>query len=312
MRIINEEFQLDLFLQVARTHSFAKAGESIGLSRASISRQMTALEKRLGVTLFVRDTNGVSLTPQAIELLPHVRELLDKLHAVSEPQNTNPSGLHGTVQISAPSTIGYSFLIAWLASFQEKNPEVLIDLSLTLGPVRVMSPECDIRISHQLFPAARVISRPLGSMLRMMVASPAYLAKHGKPEHPEELAHHSLLGGNDLLNGTPLVLIRGNERAVVSYLPKLKLKDHTSAIVAALADAGIAVHAFKHNTMDYVLSKKLIPVLPDWQPLPSPVSMLLPSSRTLSPAAESLADYIEMKWRSHPYLTTYDANPGSL
>ena len=72
----------------------------------------------------------------------------------------------------------------------------------------------------------------------MMVASAGYLAKHGAPKTPEDLEFHELLGGNDLVNGGPLVLLKNNERVLVPIHSKLRLKDHTAARTAALSDAG--------------------------------------------------------------------------
>lgn len=142
--------------------------------------------------------------------------------------------------------------------------------------MHIIPPECDIRINHGLYPCSNAVIRKLGEMRRMMVASAAYLAKHGVPKTPEDLEFHELLGGNDLVNGAPLVLLKDNERVIVPIHSKLRLKDHTAARTAALFDAGISVHAFRYDTMELVRRKLLIHVLPDWEPEPSPVSLLLP------------------------------------
>ena len=145
--------------------------------------------------------------------------------------------------------------------------------------MHIIPPECDIRINHGLYPCSNAVIRKLGEMRRMMVASAAYLAKHGVPKTPEDLEFHELLGGNDLVNGAPLVLLKDNERVIVPIHSKLRLKDHTAARTAALFDAGISVHAFRYDTMELVRRKLLIHVLPDWEPEPSPVSLLLPIGR---------------------------------
>ena len=128
------------------------------------------------------------------------------------------------------------------------------------------------------------------------------MAKHGVPKTPEDLEFHELLGGNDLVNGAPLVLLKDNERVIVPIHSKLRLKDHTAARTAALIDAGISVHAFRYDTMELVRRKLLIHVLPDWEPEPSPVSLLLPIGRKPSSAVEALCDFIAEKWRSNPEL----------
>ena len=200
------------------------------------------------------------------------------------------------------AAIGNGLLIPWITAFQRRNPELFINLTLTLGPMHIIPPECDIRINHGLYPCSNAVIRKLGEMRRMMVASAAYLAKHGVPKTPEDLEFHELLGGNDLVNGAPLVLLKDNERVIVPIHSKLRLKDHTAARTAALFDAGISVHAFRYDTMELVRRKLLIHVLPDWEPEPSPVSLLLPIGRKPSSAVEALCDFIAEKWRSNPEL----------
>ena len=168
--------------------------------------------------------------------------------------------------------------------------------------MHIIPPECDIRINHGLYPCSNAVIRKLGEMRRMMVASAGYLGKHGVPKTPEDLEFHELLGGNDLVNGAPLVLLKDNERVIVPIHSKLRLKDHTAARTAALFDAGISVHAFRYDTMELVRRKLLIHVLPDWEPEPSPVSLLLPIGRKPSSAVEALCDFIAEKWRSNPEL----------
>jgi putative lysR substrate binding domain protein len=193
-------------------------------------------------------------------------------------------------------------LIPWITAFQRRNPELVVNLTLTLGPVHIIPPECDIRINHGLYPCSNAVIRKLGEMRRMMVASAGYLAKHGAPKTPEDLEFHELLGGNDLVNGAPLVLLKNNERVLVPIHSKLRLKDHTAARTAALSDAGISVHAFCYDTLDLVRRKQLIHVLPEWEPEPSPVSLLLPVGRKPTSAVEALCDFISEKWRSNPEL----------
>lgn len=300
MQTTDETELFDLFLRTCETRSLSRAALLLGLSRACASRRITKLEEKLGVSLFVRERSGVSLTAHAERILPKVTSLMDALERLR--QSSEGAVAPGTVRISAPTAIGQSLLIPWIADFMLSRPEAVIDITHSMGPVRVMPVGCDLRITHSLFPCERVMTEPLGEMKRLMAASPAYLARSGCPERPEELARHSLLAGNDLLNGNPLVLIRGRERVRVPYLPRLRLHDHVAARAAALAGFGIAVHAFLHDTSDFVRAGKLVRILPGWSPESTPVSMLFPASRPVRPIVRELADFIALRWKSHPDL----------
>ncbi len=195
------------------------------------------------------------------------------------------------------------FLIGWIKQFQDIYPEIIIDLTLTLGPVRILAPECDIRINHGLFPCERVLARPLGCMLRTMVASEKYLSEKGLPKTPFDLEQHHLLGGNDLIADSKLVLRSKKRGDYSSVLPKAQAERSCGRSYGRNMRIRISVHAFQYDTWEYVRRGQLCEVLPEWKPEPSPVSLLLPQNKTLSSASRTLADFIEERWKSHPHLT---------
>lgn len=305
MRTVDQTELLYVVQLVAKSQSLSEAAAVLGLSQSAVSRRIAKLESDIGEKLFERRHGVFQLSTRGEEFVARVEDLMSRFKELSTPAG-EPAREVTTIHISSPSAIGNGLLIPWLSIFQEMHPEVMFDLSLTLGPVRLLPPGCDIRISHGLFPCERVLTRPLGNMLRMMVASPDYIVRHGLPKRPEELNQHSLLGGNDLLDGSPLIVTRGAERVAVSYYPRLRLHDHGAARTAALNGAGIAVHAFVYDTIDYVKRGQLISVLPQWKPESTPVTLLLPLSRPVRPIVSELAEYLEMKWRSHPYLSSAD------
>lgn len=300
MRSLDTIETLETFVVLARLGSVGKTAEQLHISKASVSRRISALEKSVG-KLFVRDQDGSELTPHGCVFLEKIQPLLERFNKLSAPVSRPEGSISGSIR-SAPNAIGNGLLIPWITAFQRRNPELFVNLTLTLGPVHIIPPECDIRINHGLYPCSNAVIRKLGEMRRMMVASAGYLAKHGAPKTPEDLEFHELLGGNDLVNGAPLVLLKNNERVLVPIHSKLRLKDHTAARTAALSDAGISVHAFRYDTLDLVRRKQLIHVLPEWEPEPSPVSLLLPVGRKPTSAVEALCDFISEKWRSNPEL----------
>lgn len=291
------------FLCLEKHRNFQSAAEELNVSKSTLSRRMTMLEKELGEIIFIRDSTPIGLTEHGTKFLRDALRIKKKYELLNEQTESSSASPKGTVYISAPSAIGNGLLIGWIKQFQDIYPEIIIDLTLTLGPVRILAPECDIRINHGLFPCERVLARPLGCMLRTMVASEKYLSEKGLPKTPFDLEQHHLLGGNDLIADSKLVLRSKNEVITVPYYPRLRLKDHVAARTAAICGLGISVHAFQYDTWEYVRRGQLCEVLPEWKPEPSPVSLLLPQNKTLSSASRTLADFIEERWKSHPHLT---------
>ena len=297
---------LETFVKLAKCGSFSKTAEQLRISKASVSRRISLLENKVGASLFMRTAEGCELTAQGCTILEKCLPLLQRFKSLSSPLSKKTGNLSGLIRISAPNAIGNGLLIPWLTAFQKLNPDISVSLTLTLGPIHIFPAECDIRINHGLYPCTNAATRKLGDMRRMLVASASYLSDRGVPKTPSDLEHHDLLGGNDLLNGSPLVLLQGNARVIVPMHSKLILKDHTAARTAALNNAGISVHAFRYDTMDLVRKKLLIHVLPEWEPTPSPVSLLLPVRSKPSSAVEALCAFIEQKWRANPELIFAD------
>lgn len=303
MRFLDKAELLETFERTAVLGGYRKAAEELQISKATVSRRIAALESMLGTKLFVRSSVGTVLSPSGISLLEKTSALLSRFQKLSAAPDEESPRLRGTIRVSAPCAIGNGLLIPWLTQFRRINPEVSLDLTLTLGPMHIIPPECDVRINHGLYPCSNARILKLGDMRRMMVASVSYLSKYGYPKSPKDLERHELLGGNDLCGGSPLVLLKGNERAIIPYRPRLKLKDHTAARTAALCGAGISVHAFRYDTLDLVRRGLLIHVLPEWEPSSSPVSLLLPTKKEASAVTIALCHFIVEKWQSNPNLT---------
>lgn len=303
MKTVDDMELIRSFNSLALSGSLPDSAQNLKISRSTLSRRIKELENKVGADLFVRDHSGFRLTVSGFDLLQSSNELLKEFNELNNFVKDSPSE-DGCLHISCPSAIGNGLLIGWLKEFMELHPLLMVDLTLTLGPVRLLDNKCDIRINHGLFPCERVISRPLGNMLRMMVASPEYLSKNGSVDKPEDLNHHSLLAGNDMVGKGKLVLSNSGETITIPYFPKLHLKDHNAARTAALNHIGIAVHAFKYDTLPFVQSGQLIEVLPGWEPETSPVSVLLPANKPAHSITNEFVDFLVNKWISHPYLSS--------
>lgn len=301
MRTTDEIAVIEAFLAVVDHGSFHKAAKFLNISKPAVMRRIDALEARVGNKLLIRSEAGCTPTATGRVFEERAREVSADFLQANQAQR-QMKDVREVLHISVPYSLGTSLIIGWTGEFQELFPGVAVDLNMTLGPVRLLPTECDIRFSHGLMLSERVLIDPLGGMPRVMVASPAFLQTNGIPLTPQDLEQLDLVGGQDLIEESSFLLSRGDEYVRVGFHPRLRLRDHTAAKVAAVEGLGIDVHAFAHDVVKEIERGELVQVLSDWQPTACPISMLYPTSHELKKTAKDYADFIKDKWRQHPVL----------
>lgn len=183
-----------VFLAVAGQQSFAGAARQLGLTPASVTRTIAALEERLGVQLLVRTTRQVSLTSAGAVYAARVAPLAEGLaHAADETREAQ--GItSGLIRISAPLSLGIRALPAVLSQFATIHPETQVALSLSDSFVDILAEDYDLAIRISGPPDDKsTIWRKVCTVPRVLVASPGYLAIHGTPGDPAELSAHVCL-----------------------------------------------------------------------------------------------------------------------
>lgn len=195
--------QLTSFLAVVRAGSFVAAAESTGLSKAAVSRHVADLEQHLGVRLLHRTTRRLSLSEDGQQFHARAVELVAALSELESETASSGGEATGLLRINAPLTFGNLHLAPLWPRFLAANPKVSLDVTLNDRVVDLVEEGYDaaIRISARLDP--QLVGRQLASTRIVLCASPGYLAAHGTPAHPRELAGHQILaysywsGGDD-------------------------------------------------------------------------------------------------------------------
>jgi len=184
--------QLATFLAVVRAGSFIGAADATGLSKAAVSRHIAELETHLGVRLLHRTTRRLSLSEDGQRFHARAAEIVDALEELeSETASTGGEAI-GLLRINAPLTFGNLHLAPLWPRFLAANPRVALEITLSDRVVDLVDEGFDvaIRIAHRLDP--QLVSRQLASTRMVLSAAPDYLARHGTPTHPRELAAHTV------------------------------------------------------------------------------------------------------------------------
>lgn len=181
---------MQTFVRVAEAGSFTAVASQMTLARSAVTRQIAALEVRLGVKLMARSTSWLSLTSEGATYLEQCREILDRINAAEGELAAEEQTLRGVIRTTVPLAFGLLHLTPFRSQFAEAHPEIHID-DFNDRRVNLIEEGMDLglRITEQL-PETTVAIR-LTSCRFVVVASPEYLQRHGEPRHPDELARHA-------------------------------------------------------------------------------------------------------------------------
>lgn len=168
---------LQTFIRIAERGSLSAAARDLGTSQPSVSRQMAALETRLGVVLARRTTHEVALTPDGVALLADARRLLMDWEAIEERHMARDE-LMGIVRVVAPVGLGQNLFMAAAAQFMKDHPAVSIDWKLKDNVIRFAEEGCDCWLKIGEIPDSSLVVRPLAQVERLVVATPDFMAAH--------------------------------------------------------------------------------------------------------------------------------------
>ena len=191
-----------LFLRVAELGSFSAVALQAGVARSVVTRQIAALETHLGVKLMARSTRRLALTSAGSAYLEKCRVILNLVEAAEADVAAERLTPRGNIRISLPLSFGIRRLAPLLLDFSQRHPEVSLDMDYSDRRSNLIEEGIDlaIRITRRLEPGD--VARKIGTGRMLVVAAPEYLARHGRPQHPAELAHHECLGYASV--GTPM------------------------------------------------------------------------------------------------------------
>ncbi len=251
------------FAEVVDAGSFSAAADRLGCSRAALSKRIRALEQDFGVTLLHRTTRRQSLTEAGEALHAHCRRVLDEMNQAEARMHELSASPRGTLRISAPHSWGNRVLGPLLAEFLLRHPEVRVELHLTDQLADLAGSAVDVAIRMTNTPAPGLVARHLADLRYAVCAAPAYLARHGTPASPADLAAHRCLiyAGEVIQNPWHITDAAGVEHEVQVHGPAAA---NSTEVIRALAAGGVGLIALSRYLVEAELaSGALVEVLTD-------------------------------------------------
>jgi len=256
------------------------------MSQPSISRIVTRLEARLGVKLLLRTTRNVALTEAGAAFLERARQAAADLEDAEDAARGIDS-LRGTIRLAVPIVYGARVVIPALSSFLERHPELRVEITMRDERQNLVAAGVDMAIRMGTLEDSTFGATQLASVVRVLVASPAYLAKRGVPEVPEDLAFHdALLHEQSFPEKTTLKLFKAGTERVVALRGRVKIDAAPGILAAAVAGLGIA-NVTTIMSAQEISDGTLIQLLPDYELEPLKAFAVFPSGP--KPSAKVLA-----------------------
>jgi DNA-binding transcriptional LysR family regulator len=285
--------EMTLLLAIAETGSLAAAGRVTGRSPSSVSRILDELETRLGARLVERNTRRLAMTERGHRFAEHARRLVADFDAAMRDVGEQPGEPAGHLRISAPNLFGRRHVAPLLGAFLDRHPRVTAELALDDRVADLQDGRFDIAIRIGDAGSASLACRQIGAVRRILVASPAYLAQHGRPETADDLAaHQAILFTNDAY--------RADWRAI-QLSGRLRVNRAEAAIDAALDGRGI-LRVLSYQVADDLVAGRLVRLLPELEPLPVPVRLVFAQARFLPAAQRAFIDFVAPRLRRLPAL----------
>jgi DNA-binding transcriptional LysR family regulator len=282
---------LAIFAKVAECRSFAAAAAELRLSKATVSKAISRIEARLGARLIIRTARRFELTDAGRQLVGRAAHILAEGEAAEDDAQAQARSPRGLVRLTAPMSFGMLHVAPLLPEFLAAFPEISIDLHLSDAMTDVIGESFDAAIRIAVQPGASLAVQRLCEMPRYLVASPAYLDKHGRPKHPLDLAGHRCISYSYTMTNEVWRFTKGSKSASVRPSGPLRVNNGDAMMPALIAGTGVGI--LPEFILRSALESQLLErILPDWSIPLGAVYWVTPPQEPLPQRVEVLGDYL--------------------
>lgn len=303
--------QLESFVAVATLGSLSAAARQEGVAPAMIGRRINALESRLGIKLLIRSTRSMSLTSEGSAFLEEAQRILRELNDIESQVSQGSVRPSGHLRITAPAGFGRRHVAPLLPDFVNTYPDVSVSLDLSDRLVDLVDEgyDCAIRIGE--LEDSRLIGMRLADNKRVIVAAPAYLQLHGRPNVPDDLLEHNCLSFGQQGNQAKGWLLRQNgQTKAVRVKGNLACSDGSVLHQWTLAGIGLAWRSLWEVQQD-IAAGRLVTVLEAFEAPANGIFALFPERKHVPQRLRLFLDFLKAQYASPTYWEAHsgDASP---
>lgn len=280
------------FVRVAERGNLSAVAREMNVGQSSVTRHLRELEEALDVALLSRTTRRVTLTEEGSRYYANAVQILRLVEQAADEARSARGAPAGTVRVSCTAALGVRQVSQLIFTFQDRYPDIAVDLSLTDERIDLVREGVDIALRLGPLTDSSMKLRALGQSRRVLVASPAYLARHGRPATPEELKGHEGIRMSNIAGSESLALERTHGiRHVVQFGGRLRVDHGLAAREAFVAGRGFGpAHIWLVD--DLLADGRLESVLPDYAPPAVPLNMLVRPERTSIARVRLLVEFL--------------------
>lgn len=290
-----------IFAKVAETGSFARAAAELGLSQATVSKAITRLEGRMKTMLFHRTSRRMSLTESGHAALERASRILAEGEAVEAEVTEQSTSLRGLIRMTAPMSFGLSHLAPMLPDFMVRHPDVVLDVHFSDELLDLVAQGFDMALRISTLADSSLLARRLCTVRILLVGTPAYFERHGRPGHPRDLAGHRALQYSYSRGGSSWRFRHKRHGEFTQAMPTSLLANNAEALEPALqAGLGMALQPEFLAWKD-LQSGALETVMEDWQVEPIALHIVTPPGRSRPVRVQALIDYLAERFASAPW-----------
>ena len=301
----NVSGEMTVFTRVIERGSFAAAADDLGLSPSAVSKLITRLESRLGARLIIRTTRRLALTAEGELFLDRSRKILDAIEAAEAEIASGRRGPQGHLRVHVFPTFAVDHLSAALPNFLARYPRISFEFVVTNREVDPVDDNIDIALQVGPLGKSALVARKIAGLTQIVCASPAYLARRGRPVHPGDLAQHACLTLSHIPASRIWSFVAGGETIRVEVSGAAAAD--SAHMLLKLAIAGVGIIRFGDIIVAQAIRDgQLMPVLEDWQePESFPLWALHQTGRQRTPRVKAFVDFLtehfgQTPWRARP------------
>ncbi|WP_448647667.1 LysR family transcriptional regulator [Pseudomonas mohnii] len=293
--------EMQVFAAVAQDQGFSAAARRLGMSAASVTRAVAALEKRIGTQLLTRTTRSVHLSEAGQRYLEDCRRILAEVQEAEDSAAGSHAQPRGQLTITAPVLFGELFVTPLMVNFLTQFPDVTINALLVDRMVSVVEEGIDVAVRIGELPDSNQHAIRVGEVRRVICASPRFLATFGRPNHPQDLAQAPVIATSSIgqLRSWPFLV--DGEPLSVRPEPRLVVTANQAAIAAASLGLGFT-RVLSYQVAGKIAAGELEIILADFEMPPLPIHVVYQGGRNAPARVRSFVDFTVKALREHPAL----------